>query len=127
MVKNNDHVICFKRGGGGYTMLDIDGVIEARTHKRVLELQLCELGAFDWIKPVPVRRDRETVMRSDVGVFRKATETEYRAFFNLEPKQTNFLLTDDVRGKYTSTATHLTRPRLVHEIVQCNQKARSLN
>ena len=39
------------------------------------------------------------LMKADVAVFRKATEAEYKAFFDLEPKQNPFPLTDRIRGK----------------------------
>lgn len=42
------------------------------------------------LRVVPVRGDHDTLMKADVAVFWKATETAYKAFFNLEPKQARY-------------------------------------
>lgn len=38
-------------------------------------------------------------MKADAVVFRKATQETYRAFFDLDPKQVPYPLTDVLRGK----------------------------
>ena len=98
-MKNSDYVICFRRGGGSYTMLDLGSVLEATSHRRALETFLRKVGGYAYVRIVPVRGDHDMLMKADVAVFRKATETEYKAFFDLEPKQNRFPLTDRIRGK----------------------------
>jgi len=98
-MKNSDYVICFRRGGGKYTILDLGSVVEATSHRRALEIFLRKVGVYAYVRIVPVRGDHDMLMKADVAVFRKATETEYKAFFDLEPKQNRFPLTDRVRGK----------------------------
>ena len=100
MAKYNDYVIWVRRGGGGYTIFDLENLLEARGHKHALERFLLAFGApYKTLHVVPVRGGREVTLRSDVAVFRKATQETYRAFFDLEPKQAPYLPTDDVRGK----------------------------
>ena len=98
-MKNSDYVISFRRGGGKYTMLDLGGVVDATSHRRVLEIILRKVGGYAYVQIVPVRGDHDMIMQADVAVFRKATETEYKAFFDLEPDQNPFPLTDRIRGK----------------------------
>ncbi|MXW14075.1 MAG: hypothetical protein F4Z76_04010 [Rhodothermaceae bacterium] len=98
-MKNSDYVICFRRGGGRYTMLDLGTVVEATSHRRALEIFLQKVGVYAYVRIVTVRGDHDMLMKADVAVFRKATETEYKAFFDLEPKQNPFPLTDRIRGK----------------------------
>ena len=55
---NTDYVICFRRGGGKYTMLDLGSMVKAAGHKRALELFLRKLGG------VCVRQDCNRVRGS---------------------------------------------------------------
>lgn len=87
MAKNSDYVICVRRGGG-YTIFDLENLLEASGHKHVLERFLLAFGApYKILRVVPVRGGHDTLMKADVAVFRKATETTYKAFFNLDPSK----------------------------------------
>ena len=99
-MKNNDYVICIRRGGGAYTMYDGEGTLEANGHKHALQRFLRALGTpYKILRIVPVRGDSTVTAKADVVVFRKATQETYRAFFDLDPKQVACPLTDELRGK----------------------------
>ncbi|MCY3613886.1 MAG: hypothetical protein OXH03_02195 [Bacteroidetes bacterium] len=99
-MKNNDYVICIRRGGGAYTVYDLEGELEANGHKHALQRYLLALGTpYRILRVVPVKGDRERVLKADVAVYRKASETTYRAFFDLHPKQFPYPLTNELCGK----------------------------
>ena len=68
-MKNSDYVICFRRGGGRYTMLDLGSVIEATGHRRALELFLRQIELYTYVRIVPVRGDHDMLMKADVAIF----------------------------------------------------------
>ena len=58
-MKNSDYVICFRRGGGRYTMLDLGSVVEAASHRRALEIFLRKVGVYAYVRIVTVRGDHD--------------------------------------------------------------------
>ena len=99
-MKNSDYVICIRRGGGAYTVYDCEGTLEANGHKHALQRFLLALGdPYKILRVMPVRGGRTVTSKADAVVFRKATQETYRAFFDLDPKQVPYPLTDELRGK----------------------------
>ena len=107
-MKNNDYVICIRRGGGAYTVYDLEGELEANGHKHALQRYLLALGTrgeprrsapSEGHRRPRSKGDRERVLKADVAVYRKASETTYRAFFDLHPKQFPYPLTNELCGK----------------------------
>jgi len=102
-MKNSDYVICIRRGGGAYTVYDCEGTLEANGHQHALQRFLLALGGpYIILRVVPVRGNAAVTSKADAVVFRKATQETYRAFFDLDPKQVPYSLTDELRGKQYS-------------------------
>ena len=74
--------------------------LKANGHKHALQRFLLALGdPYKILRVVPVRGGSTVTLKADAVVFRKATQETYRAFFDLDPKQVPYPLTDKLRVK----------------------------